>query len=191
MYSILDCDRVADDEGGTLEVNDAIDAGVDLEAWSVGLPLKPTKPGPYELRARSIRGYRGSPADFYDFRVSLMSGRMLQTLRRAGVDNLATYPVIIVEDETGARWPFFAVNIIGRVAAADLSRSEWSSNDDPPRGEVQFDTLIIDPARARGLLFFRLAENLATILVHQRIRATLERAGLTGIGFVDPADWQT
>jgi len=191
MYYVLDCDRLTDDEGGTLEVNDAIDAGVDLEQWSISLPLKLPTAGPFELKGRAVRGYQGPPADFYDFRVTLMSGPMVETLRRAGVDNLMTYPVTIVDEETGARWPFFAVNIIGRVAAADMVKSEWSSSHDPPQGDVEFETLVIDPARARGQLFFRLAENLTTILVHQRIKVALEKARLTGMSFVDPADWQT
>jgi hypothetical protein len=33
---VLDCERVSDDEGGALEVDDATDAGVDLAAWSSG-----------------------------------------------------------------------------------------------------------------------------------------------------------
>jgi hypothetical protein len=191
MYFILDCEQLVDDEGGTLEVDDTIDAEVELDDWSLGLPLAVKPAGPFLLPARAVRGYQGPPADLYDFRVCLMSERMVNVLHAAGVDNIDLYPAYLVDDRTRGRWPFFVVNIIGRVAAADLTRSTWSSSDGAIRGEVHFEQLVLNPPAAAGLLLFRSAENLRTLVIHERVKARLERAGLGGVSFVAPSEWQT
>jgi hypothetical protein len=58
---------------------------------------------PFHIAARAVRGYRGPPADFYDFRVCLMSERMVRVLRGVGVDNIQTYPAFLVEGRTATR----------------------------------------------------------------------------------------
>ena len=84
---------------------------------------------------------------------------------------------------------FFAVNIIGRIACADLEASDCTVDDpDDPVG-VDFESLVIDEKRAGGALMFRLSEAVNGIVVHDRVRRVLEPMKLRGIVFVDPADW--
>jgi hypothetical protein len=190
-YCVLDCDRVTDDEGGTLEVDDGIDTGVDLDEWSTGLPLNIAPKQPFVLKARAVRGYQGVPADFYNFRICLMSEKMVKALRRAGVDNLQLFPAQVLEQTTGQRWPIFAVNIIGRVAAADLAASEWKCYEDPPIGSIHFENLAFTPQAGYSLPLFRLAENLDSIVISSTVKSALKQAALTGVDFIVLADWQT
>ena len=191
MYYVLDCEQLADEEGGYLDLDDKVDAGVDLDDWASGLQFDLKTAGPFFLPARAVRGYQGPPADFYDFRVCLMSLPMVQALRAAGVDNIDVYPAFLVDERTSVSWKFSVVNIIGRVAAVDLVRSEWTSPDGTSRGEVSFEQLVFNPQAAAGLLLFRAAENLRTIVIHERVKTCLELARLSGLSFIDPSQWQT
>jgi len=184
-YYVLECDRVMDDEGGYLEVDDSIDVYLDpemeLDDWTSGIRLDVKVDRPFVLSARAVRGYTGPPADLYDFRVTLMSERMLLALREVGVDNLDVYPAQVVEEGTGRSWTLFAVNIIGRVAAADLRRSVWSSAHPELQGDVMFDRLVLDPRATMGLPLFRMAESVRTILVPALSRGATELAGGLGL----------
>jgi len=187
MFFILRSERASDDEGGYLEVDDFVDGGVGLDEWGKGLPLS-TKRSAFAVMARAVRGYKGRPADFYCFRIPLMSERMVKVLHTAGVDNIDTYPVTLIERMSGRRRPLFAVNILGRVAAANMSQSEWSCDSDPPMRDVLFEKLVLSSTVPGDFLMFRMAESLSTILVHESVKQALEQAGLTGVELVAPAD---
>ena len=50
---------------------------------------------------------------------------LVQVLSEAGVDNLATYPVIVHSTESkDVCTDYLAVNVIGAIAAADMEKSE-------------------------------------------------------------------
>lgn len=70
-----------------------------------------------------------------------------------------------------------AVNILGLVAAADMSRSVATVHDGIPLIDVSFDSLVVDSSKAGGFLFFRLAENNGTVLVHRRVKEFLQQHG--------------
>jgi hypothetical protein len=74
------------------------------------------------------------------------------------------------------------------IAAADMQKSQWSAPDGIPLIDVAFDRLVIDPAKAADLLFFRLAENNAAVIVHERLRDHLIRAGFTELEFHHPEE---
>ena len=119
----------------------------------------------------------------------LMHIDLIEAIRTAGVDNIDVYDAVIVDPEDGAEWrDWKAVNIVGVVAAADLQKSKFPSGQDPVIS-MQFDELVINPVEARGLLMFRLAESLSTILVHAKVKDAVEARGIEPIGFIKPEDW--
>jgi hypothetical protein len=82
-----------------------------------------------------------------------------------------------------------AINIIGLVAAADLSKSKYHAPSGTPLIDTDFDSLAIDESKARGLLMFRLAESVNAIVVHESVRAHIEKHNIPHIDFVEPSQW--
>lgn len=184
MFSILRAIRASDDEGGYLEIDDFIDRGVGQGDWSKGLPLA-RKRDTLAMAARAVRGYKGPAADFYCFRIPLMSERMVKVLEQAGVDNLETCPAALIE-RSGKCRKMLAVNIVGRARAADLGQSEWTCDQDPPAGDAIFGKLVFSSALPQDFLLFRMAESLSTIVVHDSLKRAIEQANLSGVEFVAP-----
>ncbi len=116
----------------------------------------------------SLEHERSEPlslSDYYPY-PHLMSERLIETLRGAGVDNLQLFDAEVVNVKTGEKITGFkVVNILGLVSAADPGASKSR-----PLAHVRFfETLAIDAARARGLLMFRLAESLIDVIVTENV----------------------
>ena len=155
--------------------------------WLSGGPLGVTLPEKLEFQ---LSKYGKDLTDFFPPAIPLMSAAMLKALAEAGVDNIESFPATLL-DSSGNLIPeeFRAINIIGRVACADLDASECDCDDsDDPIG-VDFDSLVIDEERADGHIFFRLHEAANGIVVHDSVRKALEPLNLRGIVFVKPKDW--
>jgi Immunity protein family (Imm11) len=114
--------------------------------------------------------------DFYSD-CAVMSTRFVETLKQAGASNLQVFPIAITHQCTGRRIEdYCVVNVVGLVAAADLSASIAR----PLADQLFFEKLVIDPDAARNLPIFRLAEARSEIIVNERIAKAL----LSG-GFID------
>jgi hypothetical protein len=108
-------------------------------------------------------------------------------MRTAGVDNLDTYDVVLLDPDSGARLKTHqAVNIIGAISAADMERSDAVVHTGGPIIDVDFDRLAIDERHTYGALIFRLAESTNAILVHERLRDHLLASGFTNLAFYEP-----
>lgn len=102
--------------------------------------------------------------DFLRGSITLVSKRFLEILQGAGVDNLQVFPAVIKSETDGTIWDdFFAVNVLGTIACADLDKSEY---DEIMPGHYIFDELAIDENKANGALLFRLHEHTPTIMMH-------------------------
>lgn len=107
--------------------------------------------------------------DFSKGSVTLMSKRFLDLLKNAGVDNLQLFPAIVKSEEDGTVWEdYFAVNVLGMIACADLGKSIY---DEIMPGHYGFDELAIDAEKAKDSLLFRLHEHCPTIIVHKSVLA--------------------
>ncbi len=80
---------------------------------------------------------------------------------------------------------YLAVNIIGTIAAADMLKSVVLDDPDGPLITVIFESLVIDEAKAGGHLFFRLAESVSTVVVHEKVVRHLESKGGFGLTFLE------
>ena len=108
----------------------------------------------------------------------LMSRRLVETLEGAGVDNLQKFEAELHDETSGEinRY-FYVVNVVGLVAAADLSKSKSL----PLGGGHVFTDLTVDPSKTQGLLVFRLAESLIDIIVHERVAKAIEAGKFHGV----------
>ena len=173
---------------GYMEIEDWHDVA-GFENWGVGAPAQQRPAGDVEIPAVPHDGFTGPPDDFQDMSVPLMSKRLREAIESSGVDNIDFHPVTVRNTETGEAHEYFAFNLIGLVAAADPAKSKLSSHDGDFIGDTQIADLVIDDARAGGLLMFRLKEKFTVILVHRKVKEAIERAGIASVTFVKPEDF--
>ncbi len=116
---------------------------------------------------------------------------LFETLKSAGVDNLETFPARLKDEVNNiTHTNYVAFNVIGLVAAADLDRSVLMPHENRASlHSTDFDALVIDESKTRGLLLFRLAENCSAIVVHHLIKEAVEKAGIPGIIFSADGEW--
>ena len=131
-----------------------------------GRPIDPRDlvlPWPFSLRHK-----RPEPLHMADFYPSgtVMSERLIDVLKSAGVDNLQLFKAQIVNEQTKEEIAGYqVVNILGLVSAADENASKSR-----PLAHVRFfEKLILDETRARGQLMFRLAESLTDIIIAESV----------------------
>jgi len=126
----------------------------------------------------SYRDPFGNPLFDYYSANNLMSRRLVETLEKAGVDNLQKFETHLVDERTGKiNKDFWSVNIVGLVSCADVDLSTTSELG----SSYYFHDLILDPTRIGDLLVFRLAESLIDVLVDERVAKQIESGGFRGV----------
>lgn len=127
------------------------------------------------------------PRSFVGLSIPVWSSDLVDLFRRIGVDNFECFEATIKGVGPSAEWNgYFAANILGAVAAADMSKSKYMEIMRSPGGTpfVVFQELVLDGKKARPFELFRLAENMGTIVVSERVIEALKknpRAGGWGI----------
>lgn len=120
---------------------------------------------------------------FFRGSVPLFHDDLLAALREAGVDNLEEFPARLIDPDGPVHTDYKAVNVLGLVAAADLAKSTATVHGEPLI-DVEFDRLVLDPAKAGELKLFRMAENVSAILVREDVVAHLRRRGFERLWFL-------
>lgn len=183
MYYMLEC--LSPPEGYIAAVEHRDED--PMRCWICGERFEVPPPVPLrpKLRARS----KSVLAELWKAPLPLMSERLHRVLLDCGVDNLDVYAVVLTDPRTDLSFSnYVAFNLIGVVAAADLSKSIYSAPDGPMRS-VDFDSLAIDETSARGALMFRLAESVSGIVVHESIKLAIESSGIDTLTFISPEQW--
>lgn len=193
MYYVIRCAPITNAAGELLvEIQNDDEVG-EVWDWTSGELFDEDElqsiPVPVHMNVEYYRGYQGLPNEMRDIGVSVMSARLSEALTAAGVDNIDYYPVILTNTETGETYDYLAYNLVGKIAIADLVQSDYTAYDATPVADVGFKGLVIDEAKARGMLMFRLSENLSTILVHESVRDHVEKAGIGTLIFMKPEDY--
>lgn len=156
-------------------------------SWNTGERV--SVPIPLPLRVELDEQHPGVLLPMYHKGILVFSDAMIDSLRKAGVDNLEVFPLAMFDPfENITRTEYKVVNIVGAIAAADLSQSKYVAHG-TPLIDVEFDSLTIDPKKAGGALMFRLAENVAGIVIHDRVRQQLLQDRIPYLDFDAPADW--
>ncbi|MFP2930444.1 hypothetical protein ACLESO_35650 [Pyxidicoccus sp. 3LG] len=155
-------------------------------SWVSGQPITTPLPNPIEVKLDDSYGTR--LPDLFDTTITLMSDTLVAALRRAGVTNIDTYPAVLVDEKRNLRIPGYqAVQVLGRIKAADPEKSVVYDPTGVGRNIVSFDKLVISEAAARGQLMFRLLESATTLIVHERVKAEVDKASLRFVS-VHPTD---
>jgi hypothetical protein len=145
---------------------------------------------PLPIPARIEPGQAGAMRDLIPVPLPLMSSRLKEALTNAGVDNVDFYPAEIADLKSGTVIKdFVAFNIVGKISAADLAKTQFSPGSDARMISADIDSLSVDEARGGGALLFRLAESVNAIVVHERVQKSVESAGIDGVAFVEPSEW--
>lgn len=161
--------------------------GID---WYAGKHFNPKIPIPNPLKFELDPEMPGPLPWLFDEGAPLMRDGMIEALREAGVDNIDTYDVVIVDPQDGTEWDQYkAVNIIGKLAIADLVQSDFDESQPQRAITMSFDRLVLDPNKAHGLLMFRLAESVSGIVIHEKVRQQLLANEIEPLGFIKPEDW--
>lgn len=159
-----------------------------IDSWSLGARFDRPPTAPIGLQWDPDSD--GSKKALYDATIPLLRQDLVDALRAVGVDNLDCYPARIVHPVSGeADDDYLAVNVIGAIMAADLSRSTYADPSGRRRIDMDFDSLAVAAKATRGALLFRLAECTSGLLVHSRVKDGIEAAGGFGLNFVAPEAW--
>jgi hypothetical protein len=187
MYFVLD--EQAADSSEDLAVVDTYPTA-ERDGWLLGERFGAVIPEPLQFTLDDTQP--GRIPDFLDGTIPLMSDRLIAALREAGVDNLDVYRAELRRaDGTLASNQHKAVNVIGVVAAADMAESQVADGFPAELIDTSFDSIVIDESKTGGLLMFRLAEAVTTVLVHESVKDHLERSGFEALGFFPPEEWMT
>ena len=145
--------------------------------WSMGVLYENAVPQPIVLPLNPERG-RVMP-DMFLIDIPLFSDKMLAALAKAGIDNLQLYDAEVHSPDGNVFDNYKAVNIVGKLVCADLDKSQYDPEDEPPF--IDFDHLVIDKEKAHGFQFFRLAEDCSRIIISEHVKNELEAANLIGV----------
>ena len=130
----------------------------------------------------------GTPVEHFMQRSIPVGSRLfLDCLRRAGVDNLQTYPVHLHNTSTDEELvDYEAFNVIGVVDAVDLAASTFDEvmpGGDPVPPLLDFERIVFAHARTAGLGMFRIPQNRTLLFVHESVMDVLDQhAPSTGWG---------
>jgi len=116
------------------------------------------------------------------------SYRLAEVLRRVGVDNIDYYACRLVNAATNAIYRTHqAANILDVIYCMDSEKSDLDIDDEEPNEIWSINRLKLIEERLGDSLLFRLGERPSTVLVDERVKEAVERAGLSGPVFL-PAD---
>lgn len=187
MYFMLACQAPFGMQPALLTYDPDDMGGGVLRGWKSCKRFAKMPPQPIEVLIDV--GESGQLLELYDATIAIMSKRLADALLAAGVSNIDFYDVVVADMETGMRHEsHVAFNIVGAVSAADLSRSNFNAPDGPLIS-VDFDGLTIDSHRPRDALFFRLAESVNGIVVHEKIKKAIAAAGIDTVSLLRPEEW--
>ncbi len=148
-----------------------------ISFWK-GARITASVPEPLQYKLKRIRRDAEDHAPYLPSTlgttIPLFRDDLIAMLRDCGVDNLDLYRAAVSDPENGTVYENYkAVNILGLVAAADLQGSRYVAHG-APIADVDFDALVVDESKARGLLMFRLAESVNAVIVHESVKMRLE-----------------
>lgn len=117
--------------------------------------------------------------DVYLIDIPLFSGRLIDALRGAGVDNIQTFDSELTDLSGHVHTHYKAVNIIGSIRCADLKASQYQQPAGYPF--MNFQKLVLDGRKVDGQDLFRLGEHPARILMSERVATAIRGVQPVGV----------
>lgn len=121
--------------------------------------------------------------------IPLLSDRMRAALEGCGVDNIDYYPASVRDTKSGERRTYHAANVIGLVECVDRACSKFIPFDETSILIDSFDRLVLNEAKIDSFKLFRAAEHCLLLLADGSVKTRLEAAGLHGLLFIEPEQW--
>ncbi len=193
MYYMLHC--LSPDKGDLAMLTYKRDH--PLRSWASGnrFSADPAAPAqnrvpPQPVRAEIKPGYAGIMAEFWANPVPLMTKRLHKAMISTGIDNLDVYEAEILDPQTKtANHDYVAFNIVGKISAADLKKSQVDPGNTAQMISMDLNSVSLNPGATKGALLFRLAESVNAIVVHQQVKDSLIAAGIHTLTFIPPEKW--
>ena len=142
------------------------------------------------IRVQGMFLAEAPPSHFELGKIPIFSTQFVDALKSGGVDNIQTFPAVII-GEDGTEWKdYHAVQIIGLVRCANLDESDYQiiapAVDESMPPLCDFDELEVDPEKVpTDIKLFRLAEQPSWILVNEPLLDwLLDNKPDTGWGFL-------
>jgi hypothetical protein len=176
VYYKLDSQFPMTDDNTYFDIDDGITID-GIASWARGEPLTATPPNPIVIAIEKIGEADDDslrPIAFNDANLCIATPEIVNALIACGVNNIQTYPAILKDVTTEREYPYFAINIIGLVKAADLKKSDWINLDGEARMDTVFIDLALDKDKIRGFDLFRLYEDTGTIIISEKVKKALE-----------------
>lgn len=156
--------------------------------WMDGKPIRETFTEPFVFLLDP--DYPGELMAMYEVPSLLMNDNLLKALKSAGVDNLQIFPAIIQDKAKKKEYKNYSVvNIVGVVSCVDPAKSKKGRVTDSDMIDAFFESLVIDEAKTKGALMFRLAESVGAIIVSEQVKEKIEAAGIPYMVFYGPGEW--
>jgi hypothetical protein len=150
------------------------------DRWFAG--QKFSKPPEVPVKVRIIEDNEDGKLLAYHNPVCLMSNALADVVSKAGVDNIDFYDAVIVDATGKVRQQGYKVfNLIGKIRAADLQKTEFMTNNESRLVDASIEKLALDEKKARGALMFRLAEAVGTVVVHASVARAIDAANFEGV----------
>jgi hypothetical protein len=103
--------------------------------------------------------------------LTLFHQKFKDDLTSLGIDNIQYFPVELQNPEGGIEHKYHLINVLGLLRAVDASASVIEPM--PTGGQGRLRSFKIDPAKAIGQRFFRLAEAPTLIIIDETLRDAL------------------
>jgi hypothetical protein len=187
-YFILDNQLPEFNAKGYIDIEDWNDIE-GFDDWGEGTIAADKPDGNVVIDAVPHEGFNGLPPDLHDHSVPLISARVKFALDAAGVNNIKYLPVTLKNPENGHKYEYFAFNLVGLISATNFSKSNVQSPDGDFIGDSQIHDLVIAEDKIHDLLIFRLAEKFSTIIVHSRVKESIEKNGIDTLRFLKPEEY--
>lgn len=176
MYYKLDSEFPMTDDETYFHISDGV--AIDgIASWARGEPFTVTPPNPIVINIEKI-GESDDPSlrpiAFNDANLCIAIPAIVDALIASGVNNIQSYPAVLRDVTTQQEYPYCAINIIGLIKAADLSKSDWVNLDGDARMDTVFLDLVLDTDKIRSYDLFRLYEDTGTIIISERVKKSLE-----------------
>jgi hypothetical protein len=150
---------------------------LDLES---GSPLPPDFTGPVEFEIDLTSDGR-IMSSLFVMPAFLVTKKLYEALRAAGVDNVDPYPAIIRNTESGEQFDdYLFLNVVGLIACADLANSDYQEISPDVK---MVDTMAIKREDVPDVPMFRMAEDPLKVVVSDKVQRQLIEAGFTDIHF--------
>ena len=126
----------------------------------------------------------GAFSDYIYGPIPLVTERLKLVLDSCGISNIDYYLVEVAGADKFDSFPkYYALNVIGKVAAADPGKSEYSEAFGQ-MGATLFSKFVLNNDAVRNLDLFRLAEQSFNIVVSEKIKLACQQAGIDTLRFI-------